>query len=105
MKTQEQLSKMTDQELTLELACLVHADDFIVHGVYGTFISTDTSVSCVSIEHWSWIMPFAIEHSIGFICVGHMFNCFTTSGRLIDVFDGTPQRAVTICLILKLQGE
>lgn len=103
MKTQEQLSKMTDQELTFELSCLVNEDDFIWHDVDGVFISDDACTNCVSINDWSWIMPLAIGNGVGLVYGLDHFNAFCGDNLEIDVYAATPQRAIAICLILKLQ--
>lgn len=107
MKTQEQLQKMTEQQLTFELACLVFGEDnvymanFCRVGVTVDDIASDAGR--VDINDWSWIMLLAVEHGVSLIkpvsetWTAFMWECNNESS------DDCPQRAIAICLILKLQ--
>lgn len=104
MKTQEQLQKMTEQALTFELACLVFGDDNVYMANFGKVsVSTNVDVGYVSINDWSWIMPLAIANGVGLVSGLNHFNAFCGDDLEIDVYAGSPQRAIAICLILKLQ--
>ena len=110
MKTQEQLSKMTDQQLTFELACLVFGEDEVYAAKHGKVaITIDSGAKYFSINYWQWIMPLAVEHKIDYtFSVSRMLDSFDVvakdiSRKHIARCSGSPQRAITICLILKLQ--
>ena len=107
MKTQEQLSKMTEQELTFELACLVFGDDNVYVANFGKVgVSAGMDAGYVSINDWSWLMPLVVENEIditrksndrwGCACWIDLEYCYPT-------IEDTLQRAIAICLILKLQ--
>ena len=104
MKTQEQLSKMTEQALTFELACLVFGEDNVYMANFGKVsVSTRFDLGYVSINDWSWIMPLAVEHGASLIkptsetWTAFMWDCNNESSA------DSPQRAIAIFLILKLQ--
>jgi len=104
MKAQEQLSKMTEQALTFELACLVFGEDNVYISNFGKVsVSTRFDLGYVSISDWSWIMPLAITSGVGLVSGLHHFNAFCGDDLEIDVYADSPQRAIAICLILKLQ--
>lgn len=107
MKTQEQLQKMTDQELTFELACLVFGDDNVYMANFGKVsVSSDAGIGYVSINDWSWIMPLFVKHGSN---LRFMTNskwsviCEFEGDSFHTTADDSPQRAIAICLILKLQ--
>jgi hypothetical protein len=111
MKTQEQLSKMTDQELTFELACLVFGEDEVYAAKHGKVaITIDSGAKYFSINYWQWLMPLAIKHDVTY----NIAYCLAGSGQVFTAISidkeethsdycETLQRAIAICLILKLQ--
>lgn len=104
MKTQEQLSKMTDQELTFELACLVFGAEDVVKLKKAIFIMSD--MRKVDINDWSWIMLLVVEHKVNLNLLPSSekyaaFDACDTVGCY--AIDDSPQRAIAICLIMKLQ--
>lgn len=112
MKTQEQLSKMTEQALTFELACLVFGDDSVFFKLKNE-VFTMHDMRKVDINDWSWLMPLALEHEISVIKDYDAEQYYACSAfddvdcdfayRELECFDSVPQRAIAICLILKLQ--
>lgn len=111
MKTQEQLSKMTEQDLTFELACLVFGED----ECYKTRCLqveevTSGAARYVDISDWSWLMPLAVEHGISVEkspmrkeFISRTCNVSMSKSQFRCHVDESPQRAIAICLILKLQ--
>ncbi len=111
MKTQEQLGKMTEQDITFELACLIFGED----ECYKTQCLqvaevTSGAARYVDISDWSWLMPLAIKNDVTYnitYCLaggGQVFTAMSMDmeGTHSDYCE-TPQRAIAICLILKLQ--
>lgn len=112
MKTQEQLQKMTEQALTFELACLVFGEDEVYAAKHGKVaITIDSGAKYFSINYWQWIMPLAVEHDVNYrsynsVKTGLQFYTARFIGESLDIESReceTPQRAIAICLILKLQ--
>lgn len=109
MKTQEQLTKMTEQELTFELACLVFGEGSVYMANFGK-VGVTSEVYYVDFNDWSWIMPLAVENGVSvekspmrkeFIsrtCEVNMSN-----GSFRCCINESPQRAIATCLFLKLQ--
>ena len=107
MKTQEQLSKMTEQDLTFELACLVFNDCHVYTSKRGKVgVSTDTYTGYVSINDWSWLMPLFVKHgnNLRFMNNGKWSAiCELEDDSFHATAEEELQRAIAICLILKLQ--
>jgi hypothetical protein len=113
MKTQEQLQKMTDQQLTFELARLVYLTnegDAVYAAKCGKVgVSDNDGIRYIDINDWSWLMPLAVEHKIDYtFSVSRMLDSFDViakdiSRKHIARCSDSPQRAIAICLILKLQ--
>ena len=108
MKTQEQLSKITDGWLTFDLACLIFGVEDVVQLKKAVFVMSE--MRKVDINDWSWIMPLAIKNDVTYnitYCLaggGQVFTAISMDmeGTHSDYCE-TPQRAIAICLILKLQ--
>lgn len=107
MKTQEQLQKMTEQQLAFELACLVFGEDeCFMSSCLQVAECTSGAVRYVDISDWSWLMPLFVKHgtSLRFMRNGKWSAICELED---DYFHATSeeglQRAIAICLILKLQ--
>ena len=107
MKTQEQLSKMTEQDLTFELACLVFGED----ECYKTRCLqvaevTSGAARYVDIADWSWLMPLFVKHgnNLRFMNNGKWSAiCELEDDSFHATAEEDLQRTIAICLILKLQ--
>lgn len=107
MKTQEQLQKMTEQELTFELACLVFGEDeCFMSSCLQVAECTSGSVRYVDIDDWSWLMPLFVKHgnNLRFMENGKWSAiCELEDDSFHATSEEDLQRAIAICLIMKLQ--
>lgn len=100
--TQEQVSKLSDLELDLEIAKLLYPNQ--PDGWYNAFMRSGNGDYC---NNWNDLMPLIVEHGIdlGFLACSRVY-----AARLyddVDVFslNENPKRALAECLFLALQEK
>ena len=93
--TREQLENMSDEEINYALADSLY----------------ENPRNCIHMgfdyEDWAVIMPLAVKYGISIFAPessDFMWNCIDNSG-VADVYDKSPQRAITCCLLMMEIGE
>jgi hypothetical protein len=101
--TKEQLSGMSDFELSKAICLLVGYD---VSGVTEQQNSMSGAVP-EFLDDWECIMPLAVEHGVALAPNSDSWTAFTLqkNWQVVDMqyMDKSPQRAIACCLIMVLE--